>query len=186
MRRTAFCFISEAVFVSIFFILGTVATAQAQSFTVSGRVTQTTSTGAGIPGVNLVMTLNGSAQPPIQTDSTGNFSFPPIAAGSDYDVTLSKPNFTFTPTSQGGFNIQANRTLFFIGDLTSASFQFSTANKSGSESNTAIKIDVIRSGDNSGTSSVNYDTSDTAGANPCSTVNNVASSRCDYITTLGT
>src|SRR5882762_8555604 len=105
MGRTALCFIREAVFVSIFLILGALATAQAQSFTVSGRVTEPPSgTGVAIPGATLVMTLNGSTQTSTQTDSSGNFSFAPIAAGGNYDVTLSKPNFTFTPTSQGGFN----------------------------------------------------------------------------------
>jgi hypothetical protein len=188
MGRTALCFIRKVAFVSIFLILGALATAQAQSFTVSGRVTDPPSgTGVGIPGVSLVMTLNGSTQISAQTDSSGNFSFAAIAAGSNYDVTPSKPNFTFTPSSQGGGNIQADRTLFFTGTATtSAVVQFNAANSSASESNTGITIDVIRSGDTSGTSSVNYTTSDTAGANPCSTVNNVASSRCDYITTLGT
>jgi hypothetical protein len=188
MGRTALCFIREVVFVSIFLILGTLATAQAQSFTVSGRVTDPPSgTGVGIPGVTLVMTLNGSTQTSTQTDSAGNFSFAAIAAGSNYDVTPSKPNFTFTPSSQGGFNIQADRTLFFTGALTtSAVVQFNAANSSASESNSAITINVIRSGDTSGISTVDYTTSDTAGANPCSMVNNVASSRCDYITTLGT
>jgi len=186
MGRTALYFIREAVIVSIFLILGTLATAQAQSFTVSGRVTENTSTGAGIPAVTLVMTLNGSVQPPIQTNAAGDFSFPPIAAGSNYDVTLSKPNFTFTPTSQGGFNIQADRSIFFIGVSTAASIQFSTASKSAGENNPEITINVIRSGDTSGTSTVDYTTSDTAGANPCGMVNGIASSRCDYLTTLGT
>ena len=185
MGRTALCFIREAVFVSIFLILGTLATAQAQSFTVSGRVTEPPSgTGVGIPGVTLVMTLNGSVQPSIQTDSSGNFSFPAIAAGSNYDITPSKPNFIFTPTSQGFINIQANQTHFFTRVL--ATIQFSTATKSASESNTAITINVIRSGDTTGTATVDYTTSDTAGANPCSMVNGIASSRCDYLTTLGT
>jgi hypothetical protein len=188
MGRTALCFIREVVFVSIFLILGTLATAQAQSFTVSGRVTEPPSgTGVAIPGVTLVMTLNGSTQTSTQTDSSGNFSFPAMAAGSNYDITPSKPSFTFTPTSQGGFNIQADRTLFFTGTLTtSAVVQFNAANSSASENNSAITINVIRSGDTSSTSTVDYTTSDTAGANPCSTVINVASSRCDYITTLGT
>src|SRR5258708_3675497 len=45
---------------------------------------------------------------------------------------------------------------------------------------------VNRRGACCGTGVVDYATSDTAAANPCSTVNGLASSRCDYLTTLGT
>src|SRR5258708_25030261 len=45
---------------------------------------------------------------------------------------------------------------------------------------------VNRRGACCGTGVVEYATSDTAGANPCSMVNGNASSRCDYLTTLGT
>src|SRR5206468_3359614 len=43
-----------------------------------------------------------------------------------------------------------------------------------------------RTGDTSGISTVDYATSDTAGANNCNVFSGVASSRCDYVTTLGT
>ena len=43
-----------------------------------------------------------------------------------------------------------------------------------------------RAGDTAGPSTVDYATSDTAGANNCNSVAGVASSRCDYLTTLGT
>ena len=44
----------------------------------------------------------------------------------------------------------------------------------------------MRVGDTSFAGTVNYATSDTSGANNCESVTHVASSRCDYITTLGT
>jgi hypothetical protein len=47
-------------------------------------------------------------------------------------------------------------------------------------------IQVNRTGDTTIPVSVNYATSDTAGLNPCSLVNGIASSRCDYATTIGT
>ena len=47
-------------------------------------------------------------------------------------------------------------------------------------------ITVVRTGDASGPATVNYATSDTAGANKCDVKNGIASSRCDYLTTLGT
>ncbi len=104
MGKNALPFIRVLV-PSILLILSTLAaTAQAQSFTVSGLVTEPPSgTGVGIPGVTLVMTLNGSVQPAIQTDPTGHFSFPAIAAGSTYDVTASKSGFIFTPSQPGRF-----------------------------------------------------------------------------------
>ena len=47
-------------------------------------------------------------------------------------------------------------------------------------------ITVTRTGNITGMASVNYATSDAAGANNCNTINSNASSRCDYETTLGT
>jgi Calx-beta domain len=56
---------------------------------------------------------------------------------------------------------------------------------SGSSSVDAV-ITVARSGDTSFPATVNYSTGDTSGANPCTSVTGVASSRCDYIATSGT
>lgn len=50
----------------------------------------------------------------------------------------------------------------------------------------SLNVTVFRKGDNSGPATADYQTSDSAGANPCSRVNGAASSRCDYITTFGT
>jgi Tol biopolymer transport system component len=47
-------------------------------------------------------------------------------------------------------------------------------------------ITVIRTGNTTGPVAVDYATSDTAGANNCSVVGSAASSRCDYITRVGT
>jgi hypothetical protein len=44
----------------------------------------------------------------------------------------------------------------------------------------------MRVGNTAGVSTVDYATRDSAGANNCNVTGNVASSRCDYITTLGT
>ncbi len=76
------------------------ASAQAQSFTISGRVSDPPSgTGVGINGVTLTLTLNSGTQMMTQTDSDGSFSFTNVAAGSNYDVVPSKPNYTFNPAS---------------------------------------------------------------------------------------
>ena len=44
---------------------------------------------------------------------------------------------------------------------------------------------VTRLGDTSAAATVNYTTSDTAGAATCNTINGKASARCDYATTIG-
>jgi hypothetical protein len=49
-----------------------------------------------------------------------------------------------------------------------------------------MSVTVMRSGATSGIATVDYATSDTAGTQTCPTINGQASSRCDYITTLGT
>jgi Reprolysin family propeptide./Reprolysin (M12B) family zinc metalloprotease./Calx-beta domain./Bacterial pre-peptidase C-terminal domain. len=63
--------------------------------------------------------------------------------------------------------------------------QFSQAIFGFGESEASLNVTVTRSGDLTGVSTVEYATSDTAGANNCNIVNGQASSRCDYITTFG-
>src|SRR4029077_5503369 len=66
------------------------------------------------------------------------------------------------------------------------SVQLSASNFSVTEGTNTLSVVVTRSGDLSGVSTVDYATSDTAGANNCNVVNGIASSRCDYLTTPGT
>jgi len=63
--------------------------------------------------------------------------------------------------------------------------QFVNGSFNAPESMGSATIGVSRSGDTSSPASVDYSTSDTALANPCN-MNGVASSRCDYLATLGT
>ena len=64
--------------------------------------------------------------------------------------------------------------------------QFSATNYTVAEGSGSATVTVTRTGNTSGMASVNYATSDTAGANNCNAVGSVASARCDYETTLGT
>jgi hypothetical protein len=64
--------------------------------------------------------------------------------------------------------------------------QFTSATFNALENVGSMSVNVSRSGDTSGASTVQYATSDTAGANLCNVINGAASSRCDYIRTLGT
>jgi Calx-beta domain len=70
--------------------------------------------------------------------------------------------------------------------VTTPTIQFSSANYQVTEGTPDVNILVTRIGDTSAAASVDWATSDTAGANNCNMVNGVASSRCDYETTIGT
>ena len=69
---------------------------------------------------------------------------------------------------------------------TPSTIQFSVASTSVSEDSSQVTLAVNRSGGSSGTATVNYTTSDVAGAQKCNVVNGNASSRCDYIASIGT
>ncbi len=64
--------------------------------------------------------------------------------------------------------------------------QFSASTDSVNEAQVSKTVTIIRTGDTSGTASVNYATSDNSGANNCNVINGNASSRCDYIAKSGT
>jgi len=64
--------------------------------------------------------------------------------------------------------------------------QLNAASYNKAESGPRVDLTVTRTGDSSAAATIDYATSDTAGANNCNVVNGVASSRCDYLTTLGT
>jgi hypothetical protein len=54
------------------------------------------------------------------------------------------------------------------------------------EQSGSIAVVVVRNGNTSGTATVDYTTADNAGASNCHNINGRASSRCDYIATVGT
>ena len=64
--------------------------------------------------------------------------------------------------------------------------QLSSSAYSASEIAGNVQVTVTLSTASSTTVSVDYSTSDTAGLTPCNTFNGIASSRCDYITSIGT
>ncbi|HKC63928.1 MAG TPA: S8 family serine peptidase, partial [Pyrinomonadaceae bacterium] len=64
--------------------------------------------------------------------------------------------------------------------------QLSSSAYSANESAGNVQVPVTLSVASSTAVSVDYATSDTAGLTPCNTFNGIASSRCDYITSVGT
>lgn len=69
---------------------------------------------------------------------------------------------------------------------TATSVQLNSSNYSATEGTPEIVIVVTRTGDPSIACAVDYATADSASANNCNVVTGAASSRCDYLTTLGT
>jgi len=78
------------------------------------------------------------------------------------------------------------RDIGWVASALAPSVQFSQPTFNVTEGTSTLSVQVTRTGDTTGVSTVDYATSDTAGASPCSTVSGIASSRCDYLTTLGT
>jgi hypothetical protein len=64
--------------------------------------------------------------------------------------------------------------------------QLSASSFSTGEGGQSLSIGLVRNGGSTGTASVNFTASDTASSQGCNVFINQASSRCDYITTLGT
>jgi hypothetical protein len=112
----------------------------------------------------------------------------PLAANGTATITmasLSSGGHTITATyvSDTYFAASSGSTVLLVSP---PSVQLSAAAYSVTEGTNTLNVVVTRTGDLSGLSTVAYATSDTAGANNCNVVNGIASSRCDYLTTLGT
>lgn len=99
------------------------------------------------------------------TDSDSN--------AADFDVTAPSPRNSTAPQN-------------FCGTPPSAVIKFSQASLSLSETTGSFGVLVTRGVNTSVASTVDYATSDTSGANNCNVVNGNASSRCDYISQIGT
>src|SRR6266568_3695436 len=95
---------------------------------------------------------------------------------------INKTSGAATLIGQTGFNNVTGLTLV----NSTNTIQFNPSNYNVAENSQLVNVTVTRSGDTSGTASVNYATSDSAGSQNCNVTNGVASSRCDYISALGT
>ncbi len=170
------------------FILITSASIQAQTFTISGRVSDPPSgTGVGIEGVTLTLTLDSNTKRTAHTGSEGNYSFPDIAAGSNYTLVASKPGFLFQPQDYVVTNVLANETRHFtLSGTTTTTIQFEQEKYDVVEDAGTLTVKITRSGETTGTATVDYTTDDDAGASDCNVIADRASSRCDYAITVGT
>jgi len=169
--------------------------AQAQTYSLGGRVTDTN--GNALAGTT--MTLRGSQSSTQQSDNNGDFSFTGLAAGGNYEITPSRAAYTFNPLSASFTNLGGNFTVSFTGSTTDTNqtfIQFSAATYNFSEGDNRATIIVTRTGDASGTASVEYRTIDDPAEVPCDPTSRqpdgtlypqgVAYARCDYATSIDT
>jgi len=80
------------------------------TYTISGQVTFG---GTGLSGVTMILNAGQSGAPTVITDGNGNYSFANVAAGGNYILSASKPNFNFSPQPVIFNNLGANQTANF-------------------------------------------------------------------------
>ena len=138
-------------------------------------------------------TANGTALAGSDYQATsGTLTFNPLQTSANITVVVNgdttvEPDETFTVTLSNATNVNfvSNSVATATIATDDTAVQFSTATQSVVENTGGLSVQVNRVGDNSGTTTVEYATSDFAGTNPCSSANGTASSRCDYLGTSG-
>ncbi|HMG71950.1 MAG TPA: Calx-beta domain-containing protein [Pyrinomonadaceae bacterium] len=124
------------------------------------------------------------------TDASGNYASADLGCQNRITVTPSKGALSFSPTSISFVSnpqcVRGPMTANFTASAPVNTIQFSAPNYPVSEATPDAIVTVTRTGNTSAAATVNYATSDTSGANNCNVVNGAASSRCDYLATLGT
>jgi hypothetical protein len=140
--------------------------------------------GSGPPGTGV--TINGTnfiSPSAVQFNGQGaNFTL-----NSTTQIVATVPNAATTgpitvTTGSGTATSSSNFTV----TTPANTVQLSAATYSVSEATADAVVTVNRVGDTTAAATIDYSTSDTAGANNCNVVNGAASSRCDYLATLGT
>jgi Tol biopolymer transport system component len=149
------------------------------TYGVSGRVVDISlgPNGPGVPGVTV--TLTGSMSATSITDANGNFFIGNLPENGSFTLTPSSQSWSLFPTSRsfstsppfGGFVGRTFQTQF---DASPIYLQFTDANYSASEGSSAI-ITVARFGFTTGTSTIDYATSD-----------GTAAAGSDYVVVSGT
>jgi len=160
------------------------------------NVTVTSSVPQSVPGQNVTFTAT-------VTGTTGGLGSPTgMLTFLESNTVLSQlplnssgvATFTTSNLSLGFHRIEAvyaSDTLFGastgqVGQIVGPAVSFASANASASEATGAIVINVVRTGDSSGTATVDYATSDIGPTNACNVISDHAGSRCDYLVTTGT
>jgi Calx-beta domain len=125
------------------------------------------------PNTNMVTFAPGQTSATITISVIGDTS---VEADETFFVNISGPQNATLADGQGKATI--------VND--DNTFQFSNPSFSFNENVGSGVVTVTRSAGASGEATVQYATNDNAGGNNCSTVSGHASSRCDFVSTLGT
>jgi uncharacterized repeat protein (TIGR01451 family) len=143
----------------------------------------------GLSSAETAAHIQGPAAPGV----AGNVLFP-LPNGSFSDFLISPSPNDVQNLKNGQLYINVHSSNFLNGEIrgqfgassSASSVQFSSASYLVGEAAGRAAITVNRIGDTSTAASVDYATSDTAGASNCNLISGQASSRCDYSTTIGT
>jgi hypothetical protein len=149
----------------------------------SGQPVTFTATVSGVPSgagtpTGMVTFRDGDtvlAQLPLDANGVASITRSNLSSGS-HTITATYASDTKFAASTGSNTVQVNPPIV----------QLSASSFSVTEGTSTLSVQVTRTGDAAGVSTVDYATSDTAGTANCNVVNGAASSRCDYVMTLGT
>jgi sugar lactone lactonase YvrE len=125
--------------------------------------------------------------------ASGTLTFPPGTTYLPVAVTVNgdtaiEHDETFVINLSNATNVTSVSTSQAVVTIANddSSIQLSASGYSLVESSNSLVISVTRMGDLSSPAAVSYATTDAAGANGCGAVTGIASSRCDYLSAVGT
>lgn len=150
------------------------------------KVTISTNAPVGLPDTFLTL-IGPNGVVLVNDDDSGGGTNSRIPGGNR-SLTLGLPGtytIEVTPFDTGG-NLGSYQLTLNTDNPPANTIQFSQGSQSVSEGTASLVVTVNRTGDTSASATADYATSDTAGTNLCSTNTGAASSRCDYLRTLGT
>jgi aldose sugar dehydrogenase len=144
---------------------------------------------SGLSAAETAAHIHGPAAPGV----AGNVLFP-LPNGSFTDFLISPSAADVQNLKNGQLYINVHSSNFLNGEIrgqfgttsSASGVQFSSASYLAGESSGRATVTLTRIGDTSTAASVDYTTSDTAGAANCNVFNGKASSRCDYTASIGT
>lgn len=115
----------------------------------------------GIALSDVTVDLSGSQDGSTTTNESGDFAFPNLPAGGEYEVTPSQAGYSWEPQSRTFDDLSSDEIANFTGTL--AVIEFSSASLSVSEGAGTATLTVVRTGNLAGESVVTYSGSDGSG-----------------------
>ncbi|PYS68015.1 MAG: hypothetical protein DMF69_21420 [Acidobacteria bacterium] len=160
----------------------------ANNSTATGTTARVSLSFSGLSSAQTAAHIHG----PTPVGVAGPILFPlPNGQVSDFEIALSPGQSTDLKNGLWYANVHSNN--FINGEIrgqfqaspTANSVQLSATQYVVNEGQGSATVTITRFGSTTGVASVGYATSDTAGSNPCDSFTGAASSRCDYLNTVG-